>query len=355
MSAVNYQFAQPNAVFTPRFISYDSEFVREKNYYPKLALLQLHQPEQNNTHLYDPLSSQSLPWSILLNHPAPIVMHSGRQDLELIYLYTGAVPKSYRDTQIGFALIQPKQYASYAEIVAHYLGVHLSKAQTRSDWLKRPLTNAQLRYAAEDVYYLSQLYPLLCADLQRLKRLDWWQQECEHLLQTTQTHNQYHYHWYHLDSSPKLRGIEITIASILVQAREQVAQQRDLPRRKIASDGFIIDLARQRPNTIESLAELLAPKHLLWTANQMLIEDFSQLDTVYPPMRPQATKLSPAHKQRYQQLLQFRQDCAIALNIAPDLLASNRQLRQLCAQPEEDNPVKKGWRATLFAEQLRQL
>ncbi|PIE82633.1 MAG: ribonuclease D [Cardiobacteriales bacterium] len=349
-----YTFGENPAGFSPRFISYDSEFVREKSYIPKLALIQLHQSDAQSAQLYDPLSEDNTPpWSSILEHQAPIVMHSGSQDLELMHLVTGQLPRSYRDTQLGFALIQPEQFASYATLIKHYLGISLNKEHTRSNWLKRPLTPAQLSYAADDVYYLSQVYPLLCADLQRLGRLEWWQEECERLLKQT-TNNKSAYQWHRLSNASQLKGIETAIADILVGIREQLAAKQDLPRRHIAHDKLIITIAKARPITIEALADVLPANHILWTALAELTQRFAKLakQTAYPTI-PRAPRLSYQAHKYYRSLLKHTQQCAKTLNIAADMLITAKQLKQYCAQPDADSLLTKGWRAPLYANLLK--
>ena len=219
-----WQYATTNATYDPaRILCYDSEFVRERSYIPKLALVQTCQPG-GSAQLYDPLEGD-IPWATILLHPAPLVMHAAAQDLELMQLCGGALPATIRDTQIGFALCSPHLAASYATLVEHYLGIVPDKSQTRSDWLARPLNAAQLDYAADDVGLLARLYPLLVADLQRLGRLAWWAEEsATQLARQQQTRDAWH--WYRLQGAPQLRHDDKPVAQILVEARERLAAQQ---------------------------------------------------------------------------------------------------------------------------------
>ena len=116
--------------FDPHHIlCYDSEFVREHSYIPKLALVQTCQPG-GSAHLYDPLDgTDAVPWHNILHHPAPVVLHAGAQDLELMQLCGGALPQTVRDTQIGFALCSPHLAVSYAQLVEHFPAATGSRAR----------------------------------------------------------------------------------------------------------------------------------------------------------------------------------------------------------------------------------
>ena len=231
MNHTPWQHATADTTYDPaRILCYDSEFVRERSYIPKLALVQTCQPG-GNAHLYDPLDgADAVPWHNILHHPAPVVLHAGAQDLELMQLCGGALPATIRDTQTGFALCSPHLAVSYAALVEHYLGIAPDKSQTRSDWLARPLNAAQLDYAADDVGLLARLYPLLVADLQRLGRLAWWAEESAAQLARQQQPREA-WHWYRLQGAPQLRHDDKPAAQILVEARERIAAARDLAAR----------------------------------------------------------------------------------------------------------------------------
>ena len=347
-----WQYATTNTTYDPaRILCYDSEFVRERSYIPKLALVQTCQPG-GSAQLYDPLLEGDIPWAPILHHPAPLVMHAAAQDLELMQLCGGALPATIRDTQTGFALCSPHLAVSYAALVEHYLGIAPDKSQTRSDWLARPLNAAQLDYAADDVGLLARLYPLLVADLQRLGRLAWWAEEsATQLARQQQTRDAWH--WYRLQGAPQLRHDDKPVAQILVEARERLAAAHDLPRRAILSDRQIITIAQKRPPAPESLAEYLAPDHLLWQELPYLAQRFS--DNTPPPAPPASPRLSPAKRQHYEQLCAYTADTAAALNIHPDMLAPTRVLKNYVAKPDPTSPLLTGWRAAFFREPLGKL
>ena len=339
--------------FDPHHIlCYDSEFVREHSYIPKLALVQTCQPG-GSAHLHDPLDgADAVPWHNILHHPAPVVLHAGAQDLELMQLCGGALPQTVRDTQIGFALCSPHLAVSYAQLVEHFLSISPDKSQTRSDWLARPLNAEQRTYAAADVELLARLYPYLVAELRRLNRLDWWAEENAALL-ARQTHPRDPWHWYRLQGAPQLRAGDRRVAQILTEARERLAAAQDLPRRTIMSDRQLIAIAQKQPPTLEALAEYLSANHPLWQELPYLSERFAA-DTP-PPAQPSSPRLSHTRRQQYEKLCRYVADTAVDLGIHPDLLATVRTLKHYCANPSADSPLLHGWRAAYLREELQKL
>lgn len=331
-----------------RTLFYDSEFVRERSFYPKLALLQWQVSGAAQAVLCDPLE-RTPPWKALTQHNAPLVMHSGSQDLELMRQECGALPSEIRDTQIGFALCHPNLSVSFAELVKHYLDIDADKSATRSDWLKRPLSAKQLAYAANDVGLLARVYPLLCAELQRLGRLAWWAEECAELRR-----NAAKYHlsqpWYKLRCAPQLKGRETAIAALLHRVREGLAQQHDRPRRHILDDAIIIDIAKSAPQCYEDLGEHLKPTHILFTRQADLVAGFAEIDSQPYPIIPRSPRLNAQQRARYNKLVARCQTLANELNIHPDILSTQKNLRAFCAEQANDCRIDQGWRKALFVD-----
>ncbi len=155
------------------WIVMDTEFLRERTYFPKFCLLQIAVP--GLVACVDPLALESLEplFEIIFNPAIPKVFHSGRQDLEIFYHLCGKLPSPVFDTQIAAPLLGLGEQVSYANMVTELLGVNLTKSHSRTDWTRRPLSPEQLRYAADDVIYLEQAYLLMLQRLEKLGRLAW--------------------------------------------------------------------------------------------------------------------------------------------------------------------------------------
>lgn len=341
---IAWRWGQPDDRFDPqRVLVYDSEFARERHYYPKLSLVQI-ADHHGYARLYDAQDNGlAPPWTALFQHRAPIVMHAGSQDLELMRLYGQAQPHCIRDTQIGFSLLYPEPAVSFSALIAHYLGFAPNKSQTRSDWLQRPLHPAQLDYAASDVGLLSHVYPLMVAELQKKGRLAWWGEECARLLAEPAIAAPYA--WYHLRFAPQLRGKAIILADIFTRAREQAAAQLDMPRRAILADKTLLELACTNIDSTQTLAEYLPPEHPIWHALEFLEESLAQGGQYVPTPLPRSPRLSPRQKQLFQRLQKVIQKTADRLDIHAHTIISSKALRQWCSEGKYAQGIlRQGWR-----------
>ncbi len=162
----------------PRY-AIDTEFHRERTYFPQVALVQLAWADQ--TVLIDPLAIDLAPLGELLDGPGQCIFHAGTQDLEVLDLACGTVPKNIFDTQIAAGFLGLSS-GSLASLLDRYMNIALAKGDRLTDWLQRPLTDAQLLYAAADVDNLLELTDILSAELVTLGRLDWALDESRLLL-----------------------------------------------------------------------------------------------------------------------------------------------------------------------------
>ncbi|MEY3786899.1 MAG: ribonuclease, partial [Pseudomonadota bacterium] len=147
------------------WLALDTEFLREKTYYPKFCLLQIATPEW--VACVDPIALPKLDvlFEAIYNPAIVKVFHSCRQDLEIFFQWTGQLPSPIFDTQVAAPLLGFQDNPGYAMLVSSLLSVNLNKAHTRADWSKRPLTEAELEYAADDVIYLCQIYQIMVQKL----------------------------------------------------------------------------------------------------------------------------------------------------------------------------------------------
>ena len=154
-------------------LAVDTEFIREKTFWPQLCLIQL--AFGSKTAIVDPLALKNLaPLAKLFTDPGIVkVFHSAEQDLEVLYHQLKVIPSPLFDTQLAAELLGQSQHASLAALVREYCGVRLSKSDSFTDWKARPLTASQKRYALDDVRYLPQIYADMHSRLSKLERLAW--------------------------------------------------------------------------------------------------------------------------------------------------------------------------------------
>jgi ribonuclease D len=335
-------------------IALDTEFVRERTYAAELALVQI--ASTTEIALVDPLAQvpkEAL--SGLLGHAAQVkVLHAARQDIEVLLPLTGAPLAPLLDTQIAAALCGYAPQIGYGELVGRELGHTLEKGHARTDWTRRPLSAAQLAYAADDVRWLLPLAEGLEAKLDTLGRSAWLAEDLQRLLDPAI------YRLDPLDAWQRFKGIEtLPVAEqvrlrALAAWRETRAQRRNLPRGWVLADEVARTLARQPPTTLDQLSALdVLPSSTVEKLGSELVECLAgAADTPTTGLEQRdSTRPSDAERQRQQRLTQQLRALATELRIAPEVLATQKDLRRIAAG-ETVEAVFRGWRRTVVGERV---
>jgi ribonuclease D len=334
-------------------VALDTEFVRERTYYPRLCLVQA--AVGSDIVLLDALAipdgGSLVP---VLKDPARNkLVHAARQDIEALLPLTGEPIGQVFDTQQAAALLGFNSQAGYAELVRQVLGIELAKGHARTDWSRRPLTREQLAYAADDVRHL----PALAAELDRrlvaAGRRTWLDEEAAALDDPALYRVEPAAAWRRLKGLERLDGAAFAAACALAEWRERRAMARDLPRGWILTDVAILALAAARPRTREALARIgeVPPGTAARAADELLgiVADAAKNAAA----RPAGDNGRPGPDQlRLQKLLQARlAGLASDLGIQPEVLATRRELAAL-ARGERDVPALRGWRREAVGEKL---
>jgi len=231
----------------------DTEFHRERTYYPKLALVQLAWPGE--LVLVDPLAVDMAPFAEILRSSTVAVLHAADQDLEILELVCGTVPAHLFDTQVaaGFTGLSTPSLATLYE---RMVGVKVGKADRLTDWLQRPLTSDQLVYAANDVAHLLEVRDLLIADLEARGRLQWALDECE--LQRVRGRGQRDPEevWRRIKEARQLKGKARGVARAVAAWRERRAATLDIPVRYVLSDIAVVGIAQRPPRNRSELERI---------------------------------------------------------------------------------------------------
>jgi len=339
-------------------VALDTEFERTTTYHPRPALVQLCDGE--SIWLLDPLALADLaPLAALLGGDAPlVVMHSAQEDLEVLAIAIGRQPATLFDTQIAAALTGMAPSLGYHALVKEILGAEIAKDQTRSDWLQRPLSAAQRRYAAADVAHLLELYRHLRDRIDALGRGSWLEEETARLLrrgtQDDPAARVYERLAPRVGDDDAARGR----LELLCAWREDTARQRDRPRRHVLDDDLLLALARTAPrerSALEALPEWRdrrARRH----ADVHSLMDALREAAAAPPAAPPVPDLRP-HREALNSVKRAVADAARQLEIDASVLAPRRVLEKAVAQvrvrgdtqlPEE----LRGWRTPYLEEPL---
>jgi ribonuclease D len=334
-------------------IGLDTEFMRERTFFPGLCLLQL--AAGGEIWCVDTLRCGSLdPLVPALTAPgAQKVIHSARQDLEAFYLNVKRVISPIFDTQIAAGCIGLKPQIGYADLVKTLLDVSLSKGQTRTDWSRRPLTTAQLEYAADDVAYLNEIADRLRERLRALGREHWVIEDCRALEDTSLYEPDPADAWKRLRALQKLPPAMRARAKVLAVWREKTARLKNLPRGWILDDEALFRTAESLPATPAALAAALSSRRPM---SEALAEDLLEalregesgaMDTA--PARD--LRPTPEQKALADRLAGVVDAHAAALAISAEILATRGELKAL-ALGSRDVAALKGWRGAEIGEKL---
>ena len=244
-----------------QWLALDTEFIRERTYYPKLCLVQIAAHNTNNElqlACIDPLVIDDISALLtLLNNTNIIkVLHAAHQDLEIFNTLSGQVPHPIFDTQPAASVLGYGDHMGYARLMQQVLDVDLDKSQSRTNWAARPLKKAQLEYAIDDVRYLAQAYPIIRDKLISQQRLNWLDHDFNHFTDPNLYATNPTLRWKRVKGLQILTRQQLAILRELAAWREQLAEKKDLPRKWLLKDEILLDLARQQPNSEEDIADM---------------------------------------------------------------------------------------------------
>lgn len=340
------------------WVALDTEFLREKTYYPKFCLLQLATPEW--VACVDPIALPDLNRLLdVLYRPTLIkIFHSCRQDLEIFFQLRGSIPLPIFDTQLAAPLLGFQDNTGYAMLVSSFLNVNLNKAYTRTDWSVRPLSPEQLNYAADDVIYLCKIYQRMCKQLQDLGRLDWLKDDFEQLNNPELYKLSPENAWFKIKGKNKLTGKQLSIIQTLSAWREQLAQQDDRPRNWLIRDELLIELAKLQPETVETLAGIRGIQertvHRYGKVICQLINEAKQRMPIPLHEKDKSAKKTPEQEAILDLLAALVRLRAEQNRLNPNILASRNDLEALLEEPPQ-GVLLLGWRKTMVGNELMAL
>jgi len=340
------------------WIALDTEFLREKTYYPKLCLLQIATDEI--VACIDPIALDDLSplLDVIFDAGITKVMHAARQDLEILFNIRGSVPVPVFDTQIAALLLGYPDQIGYGNLVKETLGVSLEKKHTRADWSLRPLSKDQVQYAADDVVYLVDVYKHLLEKLNSLQRLEWLNGDFERLTSTELYKNDPDKAWFKVKGGKRLKGTSLSVLQTFAAWREKTAQKKNIPKGWLMRDDVLIDLARLQPDSIPSLGTIRGIGEGLVKRNGDyllgLIEDAKKKQPQPLADREFRQRLSPSQDALVDVMMAVVRISAENNSLNPAVLATRKHLEKLLAG-ETDSSLMQGWRKKLIGDQLQAL
>lgn len=332
----------------------DTEFHREKTYYPQLALVQLSWNDERV--LVDPLAVDLAPFAAALVGPATVVMHAASQDLEVLYRSCQVLPRDLFDTQLAAGFVG-HSLPALSSLVDRFYGVHLPKGDRLTDWLRRPLAADQRTYAASDVEFLLGLQEKLTDELNERGRLQWALDECEALRLKGQVIRKPEDAWLRIKEARSLRGEVAAVARSLASWRECRAAELDQPVRFVLSDLAIVGVAQRRPKTAADLGRIrgVDERHAKGKIGDAVLAAVAEGLNQEPPKAAGPTreldrKLRPAVALVAAWVSQLSRD----LEIETSMVATRSDIEGLLSG-DPDARLTRGWRADLVGERIRRL
>ncbi|HXC29102.1 MAG TPA: ribonuclease D [Stellaceae bacterium] len=335
------------------FITVDTEFMRERTYWPILCLVQVAGPEEAVA--IDTLAPglDLQPLLALMNDTAMLkVFHAARQDLEIFFHLSGAVPEPLFDTQIAAMVCGFGDSVSYETLVRKLAGATLDKASRFTDWAHRPLTERQVSYALGDVVHLRTVYERLQQHLAKNGRASWFAEEMAALTDATLYRTEPAEAWHRFRLRGRADSRFLGVLRALAAWRETMAQQRDLPRGRILRDEALIEIASHAPQRIESLARTRSlPKGVAeGRLGQEILDAVKQGlgDTDPPAAVPQKAQNPPGLGPLTELLRVLLKQRCEDFEVAQKLVASSDDLEAIAADDDAEVPALSGWRREVF-------
>lgn len=337
-------------------LAIDTEFLREKTYYPKLCLIQL--ATQDEVAIIDPLAIRNLePLADLLTAPETVkVLHAASQDLEILYHTLGVLPAPLFDTQVAATLLGYGQQIGYSSLVHGVCGVTLPKTESYTDWSRRPLTASQITYAEEDVVYLPRMYATMMARLTRDGREHWLDAEFADAVRVENFEVDDRSRYARLKRVGHLSRRQLGAARELTAWREAAARKRNIPRKWVLADEQIVELCRRDPKTIDDLFEVRGIREKLTTADArevvtLMRKGYDLPDAELPDLGVRVRNEANVDTQVDLMLALVRKR-AKEHNIAAQTLAPKEELEELARTESPECALLKGWKALLVGNEL---
>lgn len=337
-------------------LAIDTEFLREKTYYAKLCLIQF--ATEHETVLVDPLKVGDLTVlsDVLCCKGVVKLFHAGSQDLEILFREVGVLAYPIFDTQVAATLLGHNQQIGYAALVQAVCGVNLKKADSFTDWSRRPLSESQLKYAADDVIYLLQVYEHMKNRLEQMGRLEWLSPDFQEMIDPQKYAIDERSRYRRLKRVSQLSRRQLAAAREVAAWRELEAQRRDLPRKWIVTDEQIVEACKREARRIDELFMVRGVSERLSTKDARTVVSLMVAALDSPP----DAWPEPERGGRNEPNVDSQIDLMTVLvrlrskenNVAFPTLASHDDLMRIARGHREGVDLLRGWRRAIVGEEL---
>ena len=338
------------------FLSIDTEFIREKTYWPKLCLIQVFNGEEKI--IIDPLAKDidlKSFFEILNNKEIVKIFHSGRQDIEIFYNLTKKIPQNIYDTQIAAMVCGFGDSIGYENLVSQLLGKKIDKTSRLTNWSNRPLSKKQINYAISDVTHLFEIYPIIRDKIISNKRENWLKEEIKILISKKTYELNPNDSWKRL----KYRNLSKNSIGVLIELskwREIKAQKKDVPRGNVIRDDAIYELCSAQPKNIEDLNNLRSFNRKGGLRKEFAEEILLAIEKGKSIKKEKLPKINPPKRlpmgisSKVSILKILLDNISEEYGVAQKLIANKNDLQELVLNDKADIKTLKGWRYKVFGK-----
>jgi len=337
-------------------LAVDTEFLREKTYYPKLCLMQL--ATDDEIAIVDPFEVEDLKVLAPLfeNEEIVKVFHAGHQDIEIIIYDIGCVPRPIFDTQVAAALLGQAQQIGYSSLVHSLCGVKLKKTDSFTDWSARPLSESQINYAKDDVLYLPKMYKSMKDTLTEKGRMSWLDAEFEEMTDPATYIADERERFRRLKHFTQLSRRQMAAAREIAAWREIEARKRNVPRKWVITDEQIVEACKREPRTIDELFMVRGMRERLTTRDardiiELAVAALDSAPDTWPEV-PNSSKSEPNVDAQVDLLMSIVRIRAKEYGVAVPTLASHSDLVEVARGHRKGIDLLKGWRRELVGAEL---
>jgi len=340
--------------------AYDSEFIGELSYYPKLCLIQVATAQRVS--LVDALAGLDLSifWQLIADPALEKIVHAGEQDLEPVHRLLGRPPANVFDIQVAAGLAALSFPAGLSKLVGEMLGVRLGKGFTFTHWDRRPLTGVQLSYAADDVRYLPALRRIVGERLEAMGHLQWAKEECASLCEASKFRFDPATAYLRLRGAASLHGRNAAVLRELVAWREMAAREHNSPPRSYLRDEILVDMARSPMSRLEELSRVKGlPRPVEEEEGPRIIEAIARALAMPVEQLPEVEKVEEAAGERFlvDSLWSAVQAWCHGQSVDPAVVSSRAEIARFCRKSRNggdaaDLRLMTGWRRKLVGDLL---
>jgi len=348
------------------YLVIDTEFVRTKTYLADLGLVQLKSGRE--LALVDPLEFNNLAplWQLLTEQDMQTVLHAGGEDLEIISTLGSGIPANLFDTQIAWQFLHDGEQIGYAGLVKSFVGVELDKSLSRTDWLKRPLSDAELQYAAADVHYLDKIWRTLYQQSEDSGLMEYILRECAFQARRRARQTPSELAWRDIGPVNMMNGQQRACLRELARFRMDTARANNIALPFIARDHILAQMAIDQPTSRNQLRKIddLHPQSLRRYGDDFIAaieRGLAISESEYPPALPRLDNRG-SYKRKFREVKAVLKDSAETLGISPPVLGSRKQINELFIwywHTDEETRQKlptpdllSDWRGDLMKEKL---